>query len=45
MKTWAQCLEAADVAYTTSGVWELKNKLAVEGYDYDCDMYDYYAYP
>jgi osmotically-inducible protein OsmY len=45
VKTWAQRSEAADVAYTTSGVWEVKKKLAVEGYDYDWDMHDHYAYP
>jgi len=45
VRTWSQRLEAADVAYTTEGVWEVKNKLSVEGYDYDWDSYDYYANP
>lgn len=43
--TWHQRSEAADVAFTTKGVWGVKNKLAVEGYDYDWDAFDYYGFP
>ena len=43
--TWYQRSEAADVAYTTKGVWEVKNKLAVEDYDYEWDDYDFYNGP
>jgi len=45
VNTWHQRSEAADVAYTTKGVWEVKNKLTVEGYEYEWDDYDYYGYP
>ncbi len=43
--TWRQRSEAADVAFTTKGVWEVRNKLVVDGYDYQWNNYTYYNYP
>ncbi len=43
--TWAERSEAANVAFATRGVWEVKNKLAVEGYDYNWGQYEGLDYP
>ena len=43
--SWDERSEAADIAYTTKGVWEVRNKLSVKEYDYRWDDYDYYDGP